>query len=157
MDFPECEQCHGNHLIRPANDDMLGVDEGASCIECHDPDSPGYIAAARMKSDINTLKVILSKTENTIRKAEQKGVESGQAIFELSKSRDALIQARSVIHTFESEKVAEIVAPAIENTEIVKQKAIIGLKDLRNRQYGLGATLVIIILIIVALLIEGFV
>jgi len=46
LGYPECEQCHGNHYIVAASDSLIGVEQGALCLECHDPGSAGFAAAA---------------------------------------------------------------------------------------------------------------
>jgi len=154
LDLPECEQCHGSHLIKPVSDDMLGVNSGALCVECHDQDSPGFAAAAQMKSDIDTLKTVLSAADSIISQAEKKGIESSQASFDLGKSRDALIQIRSTIHTFDPEKVIEITKPAIINAVNVKASVDHELQDIKTRQYGLWISLLLIILVIILLRIK---
>ncbi|MCP4583582.1 MAG: hypothetical protein GY839_18385 [candidate division Zixibacteria bacterium] len=151
MELPECEQCHGNHLIMPVSDNMVGTEGDALCIECHDDDSPGLIAAAGMKTDIDSLKTVLAITESAINMAEKKGVESGQSKFDLGRSNDALIQIRSAVHTFDPDKIAEIGKPAIDNALNVKASVDNSLKDIKMRQYGLGASLIVIILIVLGL------
>jgi predicted CXXCH cytochrome family protein len=154
LGLPECEQCHGNHLIKPVNDDMLGVKSGALCIECHDQDSPGFVAAAQMKNDIDTLKTVLSAADSIINQAEQKGIESSEASFDLGKSKDALTQVRSIIHTFDPEKVAEITLPAVKNAINVRASVNHALQDIKTRQYGLWISLLLIIIIIILLRIK---
>ena len=151
MELPECEQCHGNHLIEPAHDEMIGVGDQALCLDCHDEGTPGYEAAARMKADIDTLKQVLNSTEELISEARQKGVESGEAEFEFSQTRDALIQIRSVIHTFDPERVTEIKTPAIESARLINLRVESSLKDIRHRQIGLGVSLVLVLIIVIGL------
>jgi hypothetical protein len=151
MDLPECEQCHGNHLIKPALDELIGIGDQSLCIECHDRGSPGYVAAAKMKADIDSLKEALNSTEELISRARQKGVESGEAEFEFSQVRDALITIQSVIHTFDPERVAEIQAPAVEKAQIIKLRVVSSLRDIWHRQIGLGVSLILVLIIVVGL------
>ncbi len=129
----------------------LRVDDNALCVECHDSDSKGYSAAAKMKSDIDSLKTVLAIAEDITGKAERKGVEGDKDRFDLSKSRDALTRARSVIHTFNAEEIAEITEPAVEHASIISNIAKSALKDLKVRQFGLGLLLIIVLLVVFAL------
>lgn len=148
LDIPECEQCHGNHSVRPTTDELLGVGEASSCTECHEPDSPGYAAAAKMKADIDSLKATLALAEDLISGAENKGVEGGQARFDLGRAEDALTRVRSVIHTFDPDEVAAIVNPAIQNARQVQRTAGSALSDIRARQIGLGMSLILVLLVV---------
>jgi len=147
MGLRECEQCHGSHLIRPTADVLLGVGEEALCVDCHDPDSPGYEAAAKMKADVDSLKTALALAESISGRAEKKGVEGGQARFDLGKAKDALTRVRSVVHTFDPERVAEIIRPAIQNAREVQKTGDSALSDIRARQMGLGVSLILVLLV----------
>lgn len=151
LGIPECERCHGNHLITAVSDTMIGANPGALCIECHDPGTPGYLAATDIRADIDSLKLALSETDSLIKTANQKGVAVGEDEFNLNSSEDALIQLRVVVHTFNPLKAAEIADPAIKNADNISLRVRSGLKDIRNRQIALGVSLILIIIIVIAL------
>jgi predicted CXXCH cytochrome family protein len=147
MDLPECEQCHGNHYIQSATDDLLGVSEDAICLDCHDENSAGYKTAAAMSMSIDSLKFSIETAESVVEEAERKGVEGGQARFDLGAAKDNLTQVRSVIHTFNFEQVSDITKQGIITSEDVRLTADAALNDILNRQIGLAISLVVIIFI----------
>ncbi len=152
MGYPECEQCHDNHYIHPSSDEMLGVAAGSLCLECHDDDSKGYMAASLMKASIDSLKAALEISEATVREAEVKGVEGGQARFDLGAAKDNLTRVRAVVHTFDPKQVTEITSAGIKTAEEVQLTAKAALGDIKTRQIGLGVSLIFILFFVVALL-----
>jgi len=151
LGYPECEQCHSNHYIKPVSDEMIGVGDGALCIGCHDKDSGGYQAAAEMKAAIDSLKSALNKAETTVREAEEKGVEGGQARFDLGAAKDDLTRVRSVIHSFDPAQVSEITRSGVKISNEVEKTAQAALGDIKIRQIGLAVSLVLVLLVAVVL------
>lgn len=147
MGIPECEQCHGNHDIKAATDDLLGVSEGAVCLDCHDENSAGYKTAMEMSMSIDSLKYSIESAEKAAEEAERKGVEGGQAKFDLGAAKDDLTRVRSVVHTFNYEQVSEITRKGMKVSEEVRQTAKASLADILTRQIGLAISLVVIIFI----------
>jgi predicted CXXCH cytochrome family protein len=149
MDLPECEQCHGNHYIKPATDDLVGVSEGAICIDCHDEGSAGYKAAQNMSISIDSLRLSIEEAETIVREAELKGVEGGQARFDLGAAKDNLTRVRSVVHTFDPEQVREVTTAGINTATGVKLVARAALDDIKFRRIGLVIALLVIIFVAV--------
>jgi predicted CXXCH cytochrome family protein len=149
MGLPECEQCHGNHNIQAVTDDLLGVSEGALCLKCHDQKSAGYQAAAAMSMSIDSLKFAIRAAEEVVRTAEEKGVEGGQARFDLGSAKDDLTRVRSVIHTFDPKQVSELTSAGIRTSNAVEKTANAALGDIRIRQIGLAVSLLVIIFLAV--------
>ncbi len=147
MGYPECEQCHDNHYIKPTFDEMIGINNVAVCVECHDDDSEGYRVASAMRSSIDSLKLAIFETETIIKKAEHKGVEGGQAGFDLGAAKDNLTMVRSTIHTFNLEKVTEITTSGIKTANEVKTVAEAALGDISTRQIGLAVSLLVVIFV----------
>jgi len=151
LGYPECEQCHGNHLIVAATDSLVGIDQGALCIECHDAGTAGYLAAAQMRMAIDSLKKAIDAAETTVLEAETKGVEGGQARFDLGAAKDNLTRVRSVIHTFDRAQVTEITAAGILTAAGVQKTAQAALGDIKARQIGLATSLILVLLVAFAL------
>ncbi len=145
LGYPECEQCHGDHYIGPTSDDMIGVVGDALCLDCHDQDSEGYEAARRMRASIDSLKMALATAEVKVKEAEEKGVEGGQARFDLGSAKDNLTRVRSVVHTFDPDRIEEITSPGIKTAHNVRQTAEAALGDIRVRQIGLALSLLVVI------------
>ncbi len=147
MDLPECEQCHGNHNIKAVTDDLLGVSEGAICLDCHAENSAGYLAAQKMSMSIDSLKYSIADADSIVQEAERKGVEGGQARFDLGAAKDDLTRVRSVVHTFDHQQVSEITTAGIKTAAEVKLKAKAALDDIKIRQVGLAVSLLVIIFV----------
>lgn len=147
MDLPECEQCHGNHYIQAVTDDLLGVSEDAICLDCHDETSAGYKTAQSMSMSIDSLIYSIAEAENVVEEAERKGVEGGQARFDLGAAKDDLTRVRSVIHTFDQEQVKEITTAGINTAVDVRLMAKGALEDIKIRQIGLAVSLLVIIFV----------
>lgn len=151
LGYPECEQCHSNHYIKPVSDDMIGVGEGALCLQCHDKDSEGYDAARTMKADIDSLKAAIEKAEAIVKEAEDMGVEGGQARFDLGAAKDDLTRVRAAIHAFDPSRVSDITGPGIKVADDVQTTAEAALGDIRIRQIGLAVSLIVVMLVALAL------
>jgi predicted CXXCH cytochrome family protein len=151
LENPDCERCHGNHLILAANDSLLGTSTGALCIQCHEPDSPGFEAAKSMKEAIDSLKMAVSLAESTSMDAEKKGVEAGLAKFDLGPAKDDLTRVKSVVHTFDPDQVTEITRAGIKVAEGVQVTALAALGDIKVRQIGLGVSLLLVLFVAYAL------
>jgi predicted CXXCH cytochrome family protein len=151
LGYEECEQCHGSHYIVTATDSLIGVGDGALCLQCHDSGTNGYLAAAIMRSAIDSLKLVIDEAEKIVLEAETKGVEGGQARFDLGAAKDNLTRVRAVVHTFDPVQVTEITASGMKVAEDVKNTARASLGDLRVRRIGLGFSLLLVIMVALAL------
>ena len=151
LGIPECERCHGNHLIHAVSDTMIGTTPGALCIECHDPGSPGYVVAGEIRADIDSLKFAVAHTDSLLNSAGQKGLAVSEEQFQLNSSKDALIQLRATVHTFDPAAAGEIADPAIKNADEIGVKVQASFQDIRNRQIALGVSLILIIIVVIAL------
>lgn len=151
LGYPDCERCHSNHYIIAASDTLVGTTRGALCVQCHDPGSAGYDAASQIRASIDSLKSAIALAESTLSQAEQKGVEGGQARFDLGPAKDNLIRVRSVTHTVDPQQVADLTSPGIKTADQVRQVAIAALGDIRARQIGLAVSLILVIFVAFAL------
>jgi predicted CXXCH cytochrome family protein len=149
-DFPECETCHGNHKIRYVTDDMVGTQESAVCMDCHDAsdDNKGYYVAGQMKSLIDSLKTEDKVSKEILEEATQKGMDVTDAEFLLKDVRQVLIQTRTSIHTFDIDKFKESIKPGFETVSKVKQEGVAAVDEYYFRRMGLGiATIIVTILV----------
>lgn len=147
--IPECDVCHGNHEVEPPTDDMLGVSQAATCTNCHKPDdqSKGYAVAAQMWALVDTLKRMDDSAKKVIADAENKGMEVSDARFALNDVRQALIESRTMVHSFDLMKFK---LPASRGLELAAGSVKTGEDAIKNyyfRRTGLGIlTLIISIL-----------
>jgi len=145
--MPACETCHSNHGIQPVSVGMLGVGEGAVCAQCHSASEKGYIAAAAMRSSVDSLLALQQQAEQLIGDAEQKGMEVSAAKFALKDVRQALIQTKTIVHAIDLAKLRELTSKG----SVIAEKAVTQGKESVDEYYfrrrGLGvASLIITIL-----------
>lgn len=152
-DFPECETCHGNHKIRYVTDDMVGTQESAVCMDCHDAgdDNKGYEIAGEMKLLIDSLKIEDKTSKQILDEATQKGMDVTDAEFSLKDVRQVLIQSRTSIHTFNIEKFKESIKPGFETISKVKQEGVDAIDEYYFRRLGLGIATIIVTFLVIGL------
>ena len=106
QDFHGCEQCHGNHSVQKPSDDWVGVGKNSKCVDCHDKGDVGYVAAEKIGQDIVQLKNNFDTATNKLLEVRQKGMNDVDIGFLLQDAKQDLIQSRTLVHTFDPEKVS---------------------------------------------------
>ena len=156
--LPGCAACHDNHQIVSPTDEMLGMGSGTICIECHEQEKVRYEAtlagamiAKTMRDGLDQLKLAIAEAEAVVEEAETLGMEVSGPSFELHQAKDALTNARSLIHGFSVEPVEEALAEGRKVAEDVKSRAEEALQDYTNRRVWLAASLLPILIVIVLL------
>jgi len=147
MELGECTTCHGHHDVPKTSDEMFGIGEESMCIDCHDEGEPGYLAAAVMRAQLDSLVAIIDSSEQLLERAEQGGVDVKGGRFDLQKAKSALIKARGAVHYFDPEPFAAIVHPGIVEARIVKDVGEAALHDLWMRRVGLAFSIPLIMLV----------
>ena len=151
LQLPECETCHGNHDIEPATTAMLGTGPDALCSRCHSStdNAKGFNVAAEMRQLTDSLEESESHATTLIEEAEQKGMEVGEAKFKLRDARQARLEARTMVHSFNEQKFATTISKGLSTTSVVIGEATQSIDEYFFRRIGLGiATLIITILAI---------
>jgi len=154
MGVPGCALCHQNHEIRPPADTMLGLEEGAICRSCHSPEDAGGQAALAMRGTIDALGGDIDSARVVLDRAENSGVEVGEALASLNDASSALIKARAAVHAFDPDLVA---TEAEAGVEIAGEALVRGgeaLAELRFRRIGLAVSVVVIGGLIVGLVLK---
>lgn len=155
LKLPECETCHGNHEIVAPTITMLGVQDGALCSRCHSrKERPrGFVVAAAMRSLLDSLGSSEAEARRLVEDAEQKGMEISEAKFKLRDVRQARLETRTVVHSFNEEKFRAVAEKGLATAGVVRQEAELAIGEFFFRRIGLGiATLVITILVVVLFL-----
>lgn len=153
MDLPECETCHGNHAIVAATDKLLGVDQGAVCANCHAPDQnvKGYETAKLMRSLVDSLVHLEDVAKGLVEDAEQKGMEISEAKFKLREARQARLQSRTAVHSFDAAQFQEVIDKGLETAAVVRTEANDAIDEYYYRRTGLGISTLIITLLALSL------
>lgn len=151
--LPECETCHSNHEIDAATSEMLGVQQGSTCIKCHTEadHSKGYTIAKEMRQLSNSLDSSERKADTLIDEAEQKGMEVSEAKFKLRDVRQAMLQTRTMVHSFDEQKFKETVDKGLNTASIVTGDAQAAIDEYTFRRMGLGIASIIITIVALSL------
>ncbi|MFQ5797195.1 MAG: cytochrome c3 family protein [Bacteroidota bacterium] len=151
--IPECEVCHGNHYVFPPTRDMLGVDEKAICSDCHYPSgtSQAYSVAAAMRMLVDSLSRQEEEARRLLEEAEQKGMEVSESRFHLRAVRQAVIESRTVLHSFDLEKYRGVITRGLVVGKGVTGEAQEAIEEYYFRRIGLGISTLIITVLAVAI------
>lgn len=146
-----CEECHGNHRIEKTHDDMIGIGEEAVCMDCHAEGEKGYEAARSIHDQLVSLVSAYDEAEAKRDEVERIGMDDVEIGFLMQESHQSLIQARTLVHTFDPARVGpkteEGVAKAQEALQLAKEQ----IEEFGVRQRGFGMATVFITILVVAL------
>lgn len=146
-----CEVCHSNHRILHPTDEKISVDEGGVCMKCHRTGDKGYTEAQSMYSTLIGLKKTISEARQSVSKAEIRGMDVGEALFDIQSANDALIRSRTMIHTFDSKEVKQTAQPGREFALKAKQKGEEALLEYMTRRIWLGTSTFFITFLVIVL------
>lgn len=145
--YPECETCHGNHEILAPTIKMLGVTKDAVCSKCHseNENTKGYRIAKKMREMLQKLETEEKNAIKLVEEAEEKGMEIGEAKFKLRDIRQARLESKTMIHSFDIDKLKEIAeGKGLSTAKIVSEDAKAAIDDYYFRRYGLIISILII-------------
>lgn len=146
----ECAFCHSEHDIEHPTDALIGMEEGALCVQCHSEGEAGYQAASVMRAAIDDLRKDYESSKELLETAEHKGIEVSDALFELRSIHDALVTTRMLIHAFDPIQVIMSADEAMEKADLVKQQAHQAIAEVKHRRSGLAVfTIITLFLVIV--------
>jgi predicted CXXCH cytochrome family protein len=151
MGLPACEACHGNHAVKRPTDAMLGVRQGAVCLDCHDEGSGGFAAARNMASAIDSLNADLARVTDLVDRAEQAGMMMDEARFEANEARDALMRARTAVHAFSPAAVGKETATGVSTLARARKVALDALSEISSRRRWLAALVAAVVVMILVL------
>lgn len=106
QDFHSCEQCHGYHKILKPSEELLGDGEESVCVNCHSENDKGFIAGIKMKNSLLTLSNLYDSAKVQMSEVKKIGMNDVEIGFVLQDAKQKLIEAKTLVHTFDHEKVA---------------------------------------------------
>lgn len=148
MGLPGCVQCHSNHEIVKATDNMVGVGPESVCITCHASGDGGFEAARDMAHALAELTTSDGRAEQILSTAEQSGMEVSSPKVELASAHEALIKARVNVHAFDPAVVQKLTDQGVEISQKAYQAGVAALHERDVRRRGLGVSLIFIVLAI---------
>ena len=152
--LPACASCHDHHDIKKTSDAMLGVEDAAICVSCHDKGSKGYEAASAMKADVVKLRSQLDAAHELLARAERAGMEVSKPLYDLSEGRDRLVRARVEVHRFDPAALRTTLEEGDKIAISAEQSGNKALEDLKFRRKGLAISVVILVFMIAMLLLK---
>ncbi len=147
----DCEECHGNHGVQKTSDDMVGVGDRGVCVGCHSEGDKGFTAAKQIHAHLQELTTAWEEAELRRSEVDRKGMDDVEIGFLLQESHQDLIQARTLVHTFDPEKVGEKTKDGVQKAKAALDQAIAEVKEYRFRRQGFGLATIFITLLVVAL------
>lgn len=151
MGLPGCITCHSNHAIQHPSDASIGTGNTAFCVRCHVEGDAGYTAAAGMHAGLAKLNGEIERSEEILKRAQVSGVEVGQSSIALTEAQDDLTKARVAIHSARPDNVDQNIQAGLKVTDKTWQAGLAAMKELKYRRQGLVASIVAILLVLIAL------
>ena len=149
-----CEQCHGNHEVRLTSDEMIGVENTAMCVNCHEKGDKGYIAANNIREYIDNLVSNYNIAIEKWQKVQQIEMDDDEIGFLLLKAKQSLIHSRTMIHLFKPDLVLEKTKEGEKKIQEATDLAETEIKEHLTRRIGFGAATLIIAILIIALFLK---
>lgn len=147
LGFHGCEQCHGYHNIEKTTDDFVGTNKEAFCVKCHESGEKGYEAAGKIKTNLLELDRMYKTANEKLIDVQLKGMDDVDIGFVLKDAHQKLIEARTFVHTFNSDTVASTTNAGIKLAKQSINMADIEIEKYYDRRNGfLIATFVLVIL-----------
>ena len=146
-----CEECHGNHNIHKTSDEMVGTGEKSLCLKCHKDGDKGFKVAANIHNQLSQVVSAYDSAVIEIAEVQRIGMDDVEIGFLLQEGHQSLIQARTLVHTFDSEQVELKTNDGLNS--IGKADLLID-QQLRNydvRRNGFGVATIFITIFVIAL------
>jgi len=166
---PACNDCHGNHGATPpevasvgqvcghchdvqkTSDDMVGVGDRAVCVNCHSTGDKGYDAARQIHDHLTELTTVYQEAELKRSEVDRKGMDDVEISFLLQEAHQVLIQARTLVHTFDPGRVGEKTKEGVLKTRQALELSASEVREYRFRRQGFGLATILITILVVAL------
>jgi len=150
--LPECVTCHSNHEIHRTSDAMLGVQDGAVCIRCHQAGTAGYAGAVKMREAIEHLKTVMTDTQTLLKRASTMGMEVSEVEYAFREEvRPQLIKVRTQTHLGDPAAVLEMVQDGTARASASQAAAQATIAEAQARRRNLLLPLGLIVLLMILL------
>ena len=126
---------------------MIGTESGSICLKCHKQGDKGYETANEMAQQITDLKQNIAEAQKETDRTAQYGRDVSIAKMKIKDAQDALIKARTLVHTVSLEKLKEVVLPAEKATSEAVETDKEATVDLAFRYVGLSIFLIVALII----------
>jgi predicted CXXCH cytochrome family protein len=152
--LPGCATCHENHAIKRSRDEMLFAVGESVCMQCHEGDEEVLTIFAGMQRLVDSLQEARLHADTILLEAGNLGMEVSEAQFELEEVTNALVRARTAIHSFTTDSVRAVVLAGIAVTQQAHVRGEEALAEHLFRRQGLVVSVGLILLVIAGLLLK---
>jgi len=146
-----CEECHGIHDVRKTFDAMIGTGDDSVCTVCHEEGDVGYEAASAIHAQLVALTALQDSAAVLTERVREIGMDDIDITFLLRDSHESLIQARTLVHTFDPDRTAEATSVGMEKAGQAIQLGQAEIENFRFRRFGFGIATLLITVLTVAL------
>jgi hypothetical protein len=146
-----CIECHGQHEILDPTDDMVGVGETSVCMDCHAEGDEGYAAADTIYQHLHALVTVSDSAEAMRAEVARIGMDDVDIQYLLRDAHQSLIQSRTLVHTFEPQRVEEETEKGVEKAVAAIELSQSQIEEHSTRRWGFGLATVFITILVVAL------
>ncbi len=146
-----CEECHGNHGVKKTSDSMVGTAEASVCMNCHADGDDGYVAAGKIYGELTALDSLYTQAVSAQEEVRRIGMDDVEIAYMLQESHQSLIQARTLVHTFDPERVGEKTGEGVEKAKGALEAAAAQVREFDVRRRGFGLATLFTTVLVVAL------
>jgi predicted CXXCH cytochrome family protein len=146
-----CLECHGYHDVAKTFDDMVGVGPESVCMNCHSEGEKAYDVAQTIHSQLTALTAVSDSASTMQSEVVRIGMDDVDIEFLLKQAHQSLVQARTLVHTFDPEKVGEAVDDGKSKAREAIATSKAEIQDNKNRRLGFGLASLFITLLVVGL------
>ncbi len=146
-----CVECHGNHDIQKPSDDMIGTGENSLCYDCHDEGEKAFKMADTLHTEMSQTTVIYDSAAALQKYVRKIGMDDIDIGYMLQDSHQAIIEARTLVHSFSMKKIRSKTKVARKDAREAIEQAKLEIKDHKFRRVGFGITTLFISLLTIAL------
>ena len=130
---------------------MVGVGAESLCTDCHTEGDEGYSQAERMYLKLTSLTRVYDSANVLLKEVRTKGMNDVDIEFLLKDSHQALIQSRTLIHTFDIVEINSKVNLGIQTSRTAISMSNEELNEYQDRRNGFGAATLVLTILIIAL------
>ncbi len=146
-----CEECHGIHDVDVTTLEMVGVGDESVCTGCHDEGDEGYQVAEEMYTQLMSLVAAKDSAAALADEVQRIGMDDLEIGYLQREANQALIQARTLVHTFDPEKTGEVTTAGLESARNAMSLANSEIEAFSFRRMGFGIATLFITVLTVAL------
>jgi hypothetical protein len=117
---------------------MVGNKEGAVCVDCHNEGDKGFLAAGKIHASLDSLATTYDAAITQQKEVQRIGMDDVDIGFMLQEAHQSLIQSRTLVHTFDPQKVSARTGEGLVKAREAIEQAGRQVKDYHVRRRGFG-------------------